>query len=182
MTKKHYKIISIALLINLCLIFLIYKVWQTKTYYHFKPVVAHQVYRSGTLSATGLKLVYQRTHFKTDIIVRSQKEITKNEDSWFTREKAFCQRHHIKLVIIPLPQDIVPSKKEVSKLLALTTNKKDQPVLIHCAQGVIRTGMMVAAYRVKVLHENKAEVLATLPMFGHNMTKHPEMKIFISQL
>ena len=53
------------------------------------------------------------------------------------------------------------------------------PALIHCEAGVIRTGMMVAAYKISVLGEDNEKVLRELPMYGHKLENRLSVKDFI---
>jgi len=52
-----------------------------------------------------------------------------------------------------------PNDADVLKFLQIVTTKSQQPVLVHCAQGSDRTGMMVAIYRVVVQGWSKDDAL-----------------------
>jgi protein-tyrosine phosphatase len=52
-------------------------------------------------------------------------------------------------------------------------------VLVHCAQGVRRTGMMVAAYELSVLKLDKDQAVAAIKGFGHSDRTIGDVKRFI---
>lgn len=60
-----------------------------------------------------------------------------------------------------------------------TKNTKYQPMLIHCAQGVRRTGMLVAAYQMTVLGWDKEKTKAAILTFGHSDRTVNDVKKFI---
>ena len=55
------------------------------------------------------------------------------------------------------------------------------PVLVHCTQGVRRTGMMVAAYQESVLGFDDAKAKANVLPFGRKSTSQTlaDVKAFI---
>jgi len=52
-----------------------------------------------------------------------------------------------------------PNEQDVVKFLRIVTTPSQQPVLVHCAQGSDRTGMMVAIYRIVVQGWSKDDAL-----------------------
>jgi protein tyrosine/serine phosphatase len=52
-----------------------------------------------------------------------------------------------------------PNQQNVIKFLRIVTTPSQQPVLVHCAQGSDRTGMMVAIYRIVVQGWSKDDAL-----------------------
>lgn len=142
--------------------------YDRSVYYHFRTVDAGKLYRSGTLSKTGLERIYKKIHFRTIILLRDRKEIIKNENNWYGVETAFCQIHNINLINIPLGPESPPTAKQVKEFLDIVSLSKNLPVLVHCSQGVTRTGMLVAVYEIAILRKNNKEVFDSLPRFGHD--------------
>lgn len=170
--KRSYIVSSIALISIVvgCAVF-----WH-KTLYHFKTVVPGRVYRSGTMSDTGLKIAHQMYGIKTIINLRSEGEMKRD---WYTREKKFAELNHITLVDIPMLPDTPPAEAQIEHFLRIVNDTDMLPVLIHCQAGIIRTGMMVAVYRIGVLKEPNAKVMADLPWFGRTFENRPAVKDFI---
>jgi protein tyrosine phosphatase (PTP) superfamily phosphohydrolase (DUF442 family) len=54
----------------------------------------------------------------------------------------------MKAIQIPMYDQSLPSPKEVQKFFSVVDDKANGPVYIHCEQGVGRTGLMVALYRI----------------------------------
>jgi len=148
-----------------------------QTLYHFDTVNPGKLYRSGTLSRKGLEKAHTLTGFKTIINFRTEEET--KEGFWYAEEQAFAREQGVQLVNLPMLPEVPPNADQIRQFLSVVTNPERLPVLIHCEMGVIRTGMMVAVYRVSVLKEPNSTVLAELPMFGHNLDEHPAMKDFI---
>jgi len=60
-----------------------------------------------------------------------------------------------------------PVDADVLKFLQIVTTKDQQPVLVHCAQGADRTGMMVAIYRIVVQGWSKDDALKEMVDGGY---------------
>jgi protein tyrosine phosphatase (PTP) superfamily phosphohydrolase (DUF442 family) len=57
--------------------------------------------------------------------------------------------------------------KEVVRFLKIVTNKKNQPVLVHCQHGADRTGTMCALYRVAIEGWTKDEAIEEMTKGGY---------------
>jgi len=64
-----------------------------------------------------------------------------------------------------------PKDQDVLTFLRIVTDKPSQPVLVHCAQGSDRTGMMVAIYRIVVQGWSKDDALKEMVEGGYGF--HP---------
>lgn len=60
-----------------------------------------------------------------------------------------------------------PEDEDVIKFLRIVTNPSQQPVLVHCAHGSDRTGMMVAIYRIVVQGWSKDDALKEMIEGGY---------------
>jgi protein tyrosine/serine phosphatase len=171
------KLKTLCFLLVTGIIAVAYLVDQHRTLYHFRTVDPGKLYRSGTLSRRGWDKVYALTGIKTVINLRSAAEM--NAGSWYATEKEFAAAKGVSLIDLSMPYDAPPTPDQVKRFLAIVTDPKRFPVLVHCEMGVIRTGMMVAVYRIAVLQEANRKVLEDLPMFGHTLDKRPEVTKFI---
>lgn len=83
-------------------------------------------------------------------------------------EKHAVEAAGMKSVEIPLGVigDINP--ETVNKIIDIMKNPDNQPVYIHCRQGQDRTGIIVAAYRMKVDGWSFKDAEAEMQSFGFN--------------
>ncbi len=63
---------------------------------------------------------------------------------------------------------IHPETEDVLKFLSIATNPDNRPVFVHCREGVDRTGMMVAVYRMVVQDWPKAKAVKEMKRMGFN--------------
>ena len=154
-----------------------YFVDRNRTLYHFRTVDEGKVYRSGCLTERGLNWVHKLTGFKTIINLRSVVE--RKNGKWYNMEENFAKSREINLVNIPMIVDTPPDEEQVKHFLSVITNPEMLPVLIHCEAGVIRTGMMVAVYKIGVLREDNEKVLRELPTWGRTFENRRSIENFI---
>jgi protein tyrosine/serine phosphatase len=150
--------------------------WAYFDTYHLETVRAGILYRDGVRTLHQFDLAMQRTHTKTIVSLVDDQEIV---HSPFTEELAYCKSHGIDVVRIPVPLGGWPEADQVSQFLAITADPARQPVLVHCAQGVRRTGMMVAAYELSVMKLSKDQALDAIQGFGHSDRTTGDIKRFI---
>ena len=177
LNKKAVFIVTVLLIIAAATTITGILVYRHKLYYHFDVVDPGKLYRSGTLSLNGLKAVYNLIHFKTIVVLRSKNEIKENEEGWYSREADFCKRHGLHLIAIPMYHSTPPTPLQIKQFIDIVTNPKMQPVIVHCHQGVIRTSMMVAAYRIAIMHEHNQYVFNNMNWFGHDLVKENETAV-----
>jgi protein tyrosine/serine phosphatase len=134
------------------------------------------LYRDGVRDLHQFDLAAKKTHVKTVVSLVDDQEITHTP---FTDEMAYCQVHGIKVIRLPVPLGGWPRGDQISQFLAITRDPSLQPVLVHCAQGVRRTGMMVAAYERSVLKLDKEQTTAAMLTFGHSQRTVGDVMRFI---
>ncbi|OPZ99042.1 MAG: Dual specificity phosphatase, catalytic domain [Planctomycetes bacterium ADurb.Bin412] len=75
--------------------------------------------------------------------------------------------------------DCPPSAQQIESFLRMTQDSQNQPILIHCAQGVVRTNMMVAVFLKQYYDMDNHKIMKMLPFFGHRLEKRPRVHDFI---
>ena len=80
-----------------------------------------------------------------------------------------CQQNGAEIVYIPLKGNTPPDEQQRKIWLDLIHNPEAAPILVHCARGVMRTGIMVAIYDMEKNARSGKEAFALLPTFGHDM-------------
>ena len=61
-----------------------------------------------------------------------------------------------------------PETEDVVEFLSIVTDPANQPVFVHCREGVDRTGMMVAIYRMVVQGWSKDQAIDEMKRAGFN--------------
>ena len=112
--------------------------------HHFDEVIPGVLYRSAQPDTERWPVL--RDEYKIRTVVNFRFDDPGDESMIF--EKEFCKANNIKLVRLAL-DDNPPTEEELKTFLDIVKNPANQPVLVHCELGRSRTGVMVAAYRIK---------------------------------
>lgn len=111
----------------------------------FGVVVPGKIYRSAQPNPHGLQRVQQDIGIKTIINLRG--EHVYKRDRHCRQEAHFAKKNGIKVVVIGFRNP--PTDENVRDLLNVLDGPKNRPILIHCKQGLERTGLAVAVYRLE---------------------------------
>jgi protein tyrosine/serine phosphatase len=150
--------------------------WNYFDTYHLATVRQGILYRDGVRSIRQFQLAIHKTHVKTVVSLVDDNEIQTHP---FADEIAYCSANGINLIRIPITLGGWPTSGQIQQFLAIANDPAQQPVMVHCAQGVRRTGMMVAAYQESVLKFDKAQAEAAMMTFGHSQRLVADIKTFI---
>ena len=129
------------------------------------------LYRSGQPDARALCLIQERCGIRTIVNLRSARKVTSDPDA--REETAYARENGINFVNLPY-NDGLP-EGQVEKFLQLMKDPSRYPVLVHCAEGKERAGVMVAAYRICVNGWSAQDALAEMKRFGFKPEEKPEM-------
>jgi protein tyrosine/serine phosphatase len=144
--------------------------------YHFAIVRDGVLYRDGVRTMREFDIALRKARPRT--IVRLIDESEQRAEP-FTSEAGYCRSHGIDLVELPIQLGGWPRPEQVDTFLKIVSDPKRQPVLVHCAQGVRRTGMMVAAYQESVLGYNSGKAKAAILRFRHSERTVSDVMKFI---
>ena len=146
---------------GVCIVLLM--VFRHQLYYHFRVVDKGKLYRCGQLSQLGLALICKQYGIKT---VVNLIEESRYGDRWFLRHKSFCENNGINF--IPIPLMTPPPPRQIQQFIDICDNDANHPILVHCKQGVLRTGIVIAIYQKHYCNMDNETIYKTLPRFGHN--------------
>jgi protein tyrosine/serine phosphatase len=152
--------------------------WTFVDDYHFAVVQPGVLYRDGNRSLREFKTAHRKSDFKTVVCLVSDREFSRPE---FQSEAEFCREKGIELIRVPVVEGGTPSEADVQRFLGVAQDKSKQPVLVHCAQGIMRTGMMVAAYQQRVLGYDRKRALDSVMLFNKGVERADAVKAFIEK-
>lgn len=140
------------------------------------------LYRDGNRGMREFRTSIRKVAPKTVVCLVEDDEVNDPELAMFKQEFAFLQDKGIRLVRIPVQVGNWPTRDDIEKFLGVAADPANQPVLVHCAQGMHRTGIMVAAYQVRAMGYTPDQAAQAIQVGGPG--KRPavvaDLKHFIS--
>lgn len=147
--------------------------------YHLATVQQGALYRDGARSLRELEAAVRDVKPGTVVCLVDDQEVNDPRKPQFKEEFAYLKAQGIRTERIAVKLGGWPTSADVRRFLTIATNRANQPVLVHCAQGVRRTGMMVAAYQESVLGFDKQKAKAAILTFGHSDKTINDIRRFI---
>jgi tyrosine-protein phosphatase SIW14 len=83
-------------------------------------------------------------------------------------EKQQVEAAGMKAIAVPISMSRNGLREKVDRVVALMADPANQPVYVHCRHGQDRTGIVVAAYRMKQQGWSLADAEAEMQAFGFN--------------
>ncbi len=105
---------------------------QTFGTYHFMAVEDGALYRDGVRDVSELAHACRRADVKTIVMLVDDAEMFQEP---FAQEMKFIFHTHLKCVRVPIALGGWPTTEQVRQFLAVATDEKSRPVLVHCARG-----------------------------------------------
>lgn len=139
------RIVALRLGVGLALLLAVAGTIRFRTWYlpHFHRVKAGEFYRSGQPRGVGLHAV-RLLGVRTVVTLRSR------ENPVTAAEEAYCRRHGIRFLRVPLSwDDPAEISRAVEQVMAIAEDPRNHPVLVHCARGKERTGLVSAVFRIE---------------------------------
>lgn len=136
--------------------------------YHLATVQPGVLYRDGSRSVRELSAAVRKVHAKTVVSLIDENEVHDPSKPQFAQEQLYLADHSVGYQRIPVKLGGWPTSADVQTFLQTMDDPARQPVLLHCAQGVRRTAMFVAAYQESVLGYEKQKAKDAILSFGHS--------------
>jgi protein-tyrosine phosphatase len=89
-----------------------------------------------------------------------------------------AEKAGLSVIRIPIIDNTDPTDEQVNEFL-LAVSVKTKPIFFHCEAGIGRTGLMAAAYRVRMLKWTPEAALAEAERYGLTL---PDQEQFILRL
>lgn len=152
-------------------------IWHREhSLYHFAEVDPGILCRDGFKDLHQFDNACMEGRIRTIVSLIDEQELAEHP---FDGEAAFCRERNIQLVRIPIPVGGEPTSEQVDDFLNLVANGTNGPILVHCAQGVKRTAMMVAAYQMSVMGFDKQTAKKAVLPFGRSPDRLNDIRKFI---
>jgi protein tyrosine/serine phosphatase len=155
-----------------------------------REVTPGRFYRSGQMTAAGLRETIERYGIKTVINLQHENPNPHMPERWLgkptTTEKELCEELNVRYRlltpdILPQPNDLTKQPPAVTEYLAVLDDETAYPVLIHCKAGLHRTGRLTAIYRMEYEGWDVREALRELRANGYGFVMSSEADDFIIQ-
>jgi protein tyrosine phosphatase (PTP) superfamily phosphohydrolase (DUF442 family) len=149
--------------------------WYTRTY-HFREIDPSKLYRDGLRNSTEFANACRKGHIRAVISLVSDEEYA---SARFAPAIEAARARQIKTLRVPIPLGGWPTTDDLRQFLALATDPANQPAIVHCREGVRRTGMLISAYRISVMGMSKDQAKAAIETFGHSRRSIGDIEKFI---
>ncbi len=147
--------------------------------YRYAVVTPGVLYRDGMRSTWELETTLRKVKPKTVVSLVTDAEVGNPAKGDFQGEAKLLAERGIELVRLPVALGGPPTPADIEKFLSIVDDPSRRPVLVHCAQGVVRTGMMVAAYQKRELGYTQDQALAAINIFGKGIQRAERVRRFI---
>jgi len=137
---------------------------------HFAVVDAGVIMRCGQPRLKDLDYVRKTYGLRTVVCARGG---TRHplRGRWFRRQKRYCQARGVRLVHLPFSDSDPPPPQVFDQFINIVLDPDSRPVLVHCEQGFHRTGLLCAAYRVRVQGWPVEQALKEMEAFGFRLSQ-----------
>lgn len=143
-----------------------------RTLYNFGTIEPGKVYRSAQPSPLFLRWLVRNTEVRTLVNLRGR---TRGFESQFAAE------NRLRLYSFDLSASRPPTQEDVDRFLAILDDPANHPVLVHCRNGVDRTGYMLALYRIQRQRWTPEQALAEMRRFLQFETLNPVPASVVSE-
>jgi protein tyrosine/serine phosphatase len=145
---------------------------------NFGAVVPGKIYRSGQLRPEHLREAIARYHLRTILslsyeasgIDAEEEQIARENGVWYIPNRGSWDGNG------------VVREEELEWAYRIITDPARQPILIHCARGVSRTGALVAYVRMRDHGWSRQQIREEMIEFKHSPDDNPRLEAHLDQL
>lgn len=137
---------------------------------HFHVVEPGVLMRSGQPRVRDLEQI-RTTHGLRTIVCARGGTRHPLRGRWFRKERTYCAQAGIELVHLPFSDAASPPAEVFERFLTIVEQPARHPVLVHCEQGFHRTGVLCAAYRLRLCGWSLDRTLEELRAFGFDVAR-----------
>ncbi len=100
-------------------------------------------------------------------IINLEGGIFNREPDYVKQEREIVEKLGLRFLHKPFHPIGSPSLDNLKEVLEVILQKENHPVYIHCKRGNDRTGIVIAAYRIKIEGWSYEEAIKEMKLFGH---------------
>lgn len=126
--------------------------------------VNENIYRGGRPSEEAIKEL-KKLGIKS--ILNLEKGIFNKIPSYIKKEKKLAEEEGLIFLWVPMHPLFAPKQKDIEKAISYLTDPSLQPIYVHCERGSDRTGIVIAAYRIKINGWTYQEAYEEMKKYGH---------------
>ena len=144
----------------------------------FGVVEQGRIYRSGQISAPLIKKIL--TKYNIRVIIDLSSADSNNHDK--QAEKQAAAKLNIKVLRFPMSGNGTGDVNDYAGAVTAIANaeKQNLPVLVHCAAGAMRTGGVIATYRLLVQKIDPNIVEDEIEKYGCDIDNKPILRSFLN--
>jgi protein tyrosine phosphatase (PTP) superfamily phosphohydrolase (DUF442 family) len=113
-------------------------------------------------------------NFGIDTVVRFS-----TGDEFIAAEKARVESLGMAFISLPWRAADLPETNQVVSFLSLVRNHPEHTYFVHCREGVDRTGVMVALYRVAIDGWSTDQAIDEMKAFHYRYLLHPHLQSYV---
>jgi protein tyrosine phosphatase (PTP) superfamily phosphohydrolase (DUF442 family) len=152
--------------------------WRVQEHrFRFGIVEEGALYRCAQPNGGRMKDVLAKYQIRTTVNLRQPSEMQKDRKA--AEEIAFAGEHGIQFINIPYDDE--HAQAQIRQFLAIVADPANRPVLVHCAAGKERSGVMTAAYRMRVQGWPLEQALAEMRQYGYMPEEHPNFQAAVEE-
>jgi tyrosine-protein phosphatase SIW14 len=100
-------------------------------------------------------------------------------EEFIAGEREHVEALHMRFISLPWRTAETPTVEQVATFLGLVRDHPDWTFFVHCREGVDRTGVMVALYRIALDHWTVDRALAEMKAFHYHFVFHPHLQRYV---
>jgi len=140
--------------------------WVNTESYNFGEVEKGKIYRAKQMDAEALEKFVAKHQIKTIITLHGNPPASEVE---------VIENNHLKLLAYPLSANREPKEETIKEILDHLKNEENHPILIHCAGGADRTGLIIALKRIEQDGWDMEKAKKEMLFYWHIPKLHPAM-------
>lgn len=125
------------------------------------------IYRGARPRQQGIR---EKKQMGIKTIVNLEGEIFEKVPGEVKKEKQWAEEAGIRFFHVSMHPFFAPKIEEIEQALNYISNPENQPVFVHCYRGSDRTGIVIAAYRIKFQGWSVEKAYNEMKTYGHRST------------